>query len=110
MLQVFEYKEFLKLEVEELNLFIKSDGIVVSNEEFVFKVVKEWLLFDRTNRDRHMVTLLENVKLPLLSLTVFKFVIYSIFTNTKLALIFFAPSFYLTKFSPFVVPLPNAKS
>ncbi|XP_077290676.1 kelch-like protein 4 [Arctopsyche grandis] len=67
--EVFEYKEFLKLEVEELNLFIKSDGINVSNEEFVFKVVKEWLLFDRTNRDRHMVTLLENVKLPLMPLT-----------------------------------------
>ncbi|GFN77628.1 kelch-like protein 24 [Plakobranchus ocellatus] len=57
----------VELEVDELATIIKSDHLVVPNEELVCEAVFKWLAFDPDNRNMHLASLIEHLRLPLVS-------------------------------------------
>ncbi|OXA37050.1 Ring canal kelch [Folsomia candida] len=63
---VVEGEEFLSLNVQEVIALISSDKLTTS-EETVFESVLNWINYDHEGRREHVPTLMENVRLPLLS-------------------------------------------
>lgn len=59
--------EFSNLKPKELEDLIKSDEIVVANEEIVYNCVFNWINFDKKNREQHLPTLMAHIRMPLLS-------------------------------------------
>ena len=60
-------EEFLNLSAEDLALLINSDDVNVRSEEDVYRAVNSWVLHDTETRKNNLVTLLQHVRLPLLS-------------------------------------------
>ncbi|XP_032805634.1 kelch-like protein 2 isoform X1 [Petromyzon marinus] len=64
---VVQAEEFLSLSVEQVCDLIASDRLMVPSEEKVFEAVLAWVNHNREKRQELMASLLENVRLPLLS-------------------------------------------
>ena len=60
---VIEFDEFLELPLACLVSYLASDMIHVLNEETVYKAAMCWIRHDTENRDRHLPTLLEKIRL-----------------------------------------------
>ncbi|XP_077283530.1 kelch-like protein 5 [Arctopsyche grandis] len=66
-MEVYKNQEFLKLSLDQLAELLKSDDLNVTSEEHVFESMMTWFMYDQLNREKFLHTLLEYVKLPLLS-------------------------------------------
>ncbi|XP_045537241.1 ring canal kelch homolog [Papilio machaon] len=64
--EVLETEEFLSLTAETLAQLLDSDRIMVPNEEVVLDAVIRWMQHNPEERQQHLGTLLEHVRLPLL--------------------------------------------
>ncbi|KPJ12814.1 Ring canal kelch-like [Papilio machaon] len=64
--EVLETEEFLSLTAETLAQLLDSDRIMVPNEEVVLDAVIRWMQHNPGERQQHLGTLLEHVRLPLL--------------------------------------------
>lgn len=65
--EVVECEEFLTLTNQQVSKLISSDRLTVPSEEKVFECVISWVQHDLTDRQKHLATLMEHVRLPLMS-------------------------------------------
>lgn len=65
--EVVQYDEFLSMTHEQVANLIRSDRLSVTTEEKVFECVIAWVQFDPDVRQQHLGSLMEHVRLPLLS-------------------------------------------
>ncbi|KAM9795370.1 kelch-like protein 3 [Neosynchiropus ocellatus] len=65
--EVVQGEEFLGLSLQQLCSLISSDKLTVSTEEKVFEAMISWIKYDKPARMEFMPTLMEHVRLPLLS-------------------------------------------
>ncbi|KAK7112668.1 kelch-like protein 2 [Littorina saxatilis] len=65
--EVVHYDEFLSLSAERVAKLISSDRLTVSCEEQVYEAVMSWVNHDLQNREDRLESLLEHVRLPLMS-------------------------------------------
>ncbi|KAG0425445.1 hypothetical protein HPB47_027390 [Ixodes persulcatus] len=65
--EVTENEEFLALSANQVAHLISSDRLSVPSEEQVFEAVMSWVNQDLDNRESQLGTLMEHVRLPLLS-------------------------------------------
>ncbi|XP_045476736.1 ring canal kelch homolog [Harmonia axyridis] len=65
--EVVECEEFLSLTHQQVSKLISSDRLTVPSEEKVFECVIGWVQHDLDNRRKHLASLMEHVRLPLLS-------------------------------------------
>lgn len=65
--EVIQYDEFFNLQHDQLINLVKSDHLTVGTEEKVYESVIAWIQFDTQERRKHLPTLLEHVRLPLVS-------------------------------------------
>ncbi|XP_022109165.1 kelch-like protein 12 [Acanthaster planci] len=64
---VFKETEFLKLSVDHLVEYISHDGLNIELEDAVFEAVLRWVEHDETNRVTSLPSILQHIRLPLLS-------------------------------------------
>lgn len=64
---VVHSEEFLTLKANEVEDLIQSDEIEVANEEIIYNCVLAWIKHDQTFRQQYLLTLLQHVRLPFLS-------------------------------------------
>ncbi|KAJ8979857.1 hypothetical protein NQ317_016041 [Molorchus minor] len=65
--EVVECEEFLTLSHQQVSKLICSDRLTVPSEEKVFECVVAWVHHDLENRHKHLASLMEHVRLPLMS-------------------------------------------
>ncbi|CAH1954554.1 unnamed protein product [Acanthoscelides obtectus] len=65
--EVVECEEFLTLSHQHVSKLICSDALTVPSEEKVFECVIAWVQHDLENRHKHLASLMEHVRLPLMS-------------------------------------------
>ncbi|CAG9831494.1 unnamed protein product [Diabrotica balteata] len=65
--EVVECEEFLTLSHLQVSKLISSDRLTVPSEEKVFECVVAWVQNDLDNRRKHLSSLMEYVRLPLMS-------------------------------------------
>ncbi|XP_066259853.1 ring canal kelch homolog [Euwallacea similis] len=65
--EVVECEEFLSLSQQQVAKLISSDRLTVPSEEKVFECVIGWVHHDVDNRQKHLASLMEHVRLPLMS-------------------------------------------
>ncbi|XP_057671404.1 ring canal kelch homolog [Diorhabda carinulata] len=65
--EVVECEEFLTLSHLQVSKLISSDRLTVPTEEKVFECVVAWVQNDLENRKQHLSSLMEYVRLPLMS-------------------------------------------
>ncbi|XP_018577320.1 ring canal kelch homolog [Anoplophora glabripennis] len=65
--EVVECEEFLTLSHQQVSKLICSDRLTVPSEEKVFECVIAWVQHDLENRHKHLASLMEHVRLPLMS-------------------------------------------
>ncbi|XP_023029645.2 kelch protein [Leptinotarsa decemlineata] len=65
--EVVECEEFLTLSQLQVSKLIRSDRLTVPSEEKVFECVIAWVQHDLENRQKHLSSLMEHVRLPLMS-------------------------------------------
>ncbi|XP_064458270.1 kelch-like protein 2 [Ornithodoros turicata] len=65
--EVTENEEFLALSASQVSRLISSDRLSVPSEEQVFEAVMNWVNHDLPNREEQLGSLMEHVRLPLLS-------------------------------------------
>ncbi|CAH0564270.1 unnamed protein product [Brassicogethes aeneus] len=65
--QVVECEEFLTLSHQQVSKLICSDKLTVPTEEKVFECVIAWVQHDLANRKKHLSSLMEHVRLPLMT-------------------------------------------
>ncbi|XP_031627071.1 ring canal kelch homolog isoform X2 [Contarinia nasturtii] len=65
--EVIQYDEFFNLQHDQLINLVKSDHLTVGTEEKVYESVIAWIQFDKQDRRKFLPTLLEHVRLPLVS-------------------------------------------
>lgn len=65
-LEVLDSDEFLELGPQELAELLQSEDLNVQNEEQVFESVMKWVKRDVEGRKKHLATVLQHVRLPLL--------------------------------------------
>nr|XP_023029645.1 ring canal kelch homolog [Leptinotarsa decemlineata] len=65
--EVVECEEFLTLSQLQVSKLICSDRLTVPSEEKVFECVIAWVQHDLENRQKHLSSLMEHVRLPLMS-------------------------------------------
>lgn len=66
-MQVSKNQEFLALRPEQLAILLRSEDLNVPSEESVFECLMSWVKHDLPNREKVLPSLLELVKLPLLT-------------------------------------------
>lgn len=66
---VVKSDEFLELSPERLLIYISSDLIDVRKEEIVYDAVIRWVRYDLDDRSRHLTSLLQQVRLPIVELS-----------------------------------------
>ncbi|XP_046380582.2 kelch-like protein 24 [Haliotis cracherodii] len=66
-LDLTKTEDFNDLSVDELAAIIKDDDLVVSNEEMVCEAVFKWIAVDSDNRNMHLASIIEHLRLPLVS-------------------------------------------
>lgn len=76
-----KHQEFLSLRPEQLSNLYKSDDLNVNSEENVFESLMLWIQHDIENRKQQLPSLLQWIKLPLLSSEVNIMYLYKIFLN-----------------------------
>ncbi|CAB4000819.1 kelch 12 [Paramuricea clavata] len=64
---VIQCEEFLQLECNEVKELIQNDNITVPSEEVVFEAVMMWIKHNTEDRKEYLPSLLENVRLSLLT-------------------------------------------
>lgn len=64
---VAKSEEFMSLSSEELEMWISSDDISVSNEDDVFRILCTWIDYDKVERKKHFSQLFYHVRLPYVS-------------------------------------------
>jgi BTB And C-terminal Kelch len=64
---VVHSEEFLTLKANEVEDLIQSDEIEVPNEEIIYNCVLAWIKHDQTFRQQYLLTLLQHVRLPYLT-------------------------------------------
>ncbi|KAJ8039550.1 Kelch-like protein 20 [Holothuria leucospilota] len=67
ILQVIESEEFMLLPVNQLIEITSSDELNVLNEEQVFNAVMSWVRYNIPERRKHLPSILQHVRIPLLS-------------------------------------------
>lgn len=65
--EVVQHDEFMGLEFDKVCDLIKSDRLFVTSEEKVYECVITWTQSDPANRQQHLPSLMEHVRLPLLT-------------------------------------------
>ncbi|KAM4651470.1 kelch repeat and BTB domain-containing protein 12 isoform 1-T2 [Discoglossus pictus] len=65
--EVSLHEEILEVELEQLLGMIKSDDLNVSREETILDLVLRWVNHDKTSRSQHLIDLLKQVRLLLVS-------------------------------------------
>ncbi|CAG9767301.1 unnamed protein product [Ceutorhynchus assimilis] len=65
--EVVECEEFLTLSQQQVSKLISSDRLTVPSEEKVFECVIAWVHHDTETRQKHLASLMEHVRLPLMS-------------------------------------------
>ncbi|KAF2897552.1 hypothetical protein ILUMI_08620 [Ignelater luminosus] len=65
--EVVECEEFLTLSHQQVSKLISSDRITVDSEEKVYECVISWVQHDLEERQKHLASLMEHVRLPLMS-------------------------------------------
>lgn len=65
--EVVECEEFITLTHQQVSKLICSDRLTVPSEEKVFECVISWVQHNLENRRKHLASLMEHVRLPLLS-------------------------------------------
>ena len=65
--QVVDCEEFYALNNHQVSALISSDNINVSNEVTVYQCVISWVKHDLETRNQFLPTLMEHVRLPLMS-------------------------------------------
>nr|CAI5861458.1 unnamed protein product [Callosobruchus analis] len=65
--EVVECEEFLTLSHQHVSKLICSDRLTVPSEEKVFECVIAWVQHDLETRHKHLASLMEHVRLPLMS-------------------------------------------
>ncbi|XP_023814726.2 kelch-like protein 3 [Oryzias latipes] len=65
--EVVQGEEFLSLSLQQVCSLISSDKLTVSTEEKVFEAMITWIKHNKLDRLQFMPTLMEHVRLPLLS-------------------------------------------
>ncbi|XP_049826565.1 ring canal kelch homolog isoform X2 [Aethina tumida] len=65
--QVVECEEFLTLSHQQVSKLISSDRLTVPSEEKVFECVIAWVQHDLECRQKHLSSLMEHVRLPLMT-------------------------------------------
>uniref|UniRef100_A0A3P9JIK8 Kelch-like family member 3 n=1 Tax=Oryzias latipes TaxID=8090 RepID=A0A3P9JIK8_ORYLA len=65
--EVVQGEEFLSLSLQQVCSLISSDKLTVSTEEKVFEAMITWIKHNKLDRLQYMPTLMEHVRLPLLS-------------------------------------------
>ena len=68
--EVATCEEFLGQSIDQVVEILSRDNLRVHSEEEVFDIAVSWINFDSAHRSRYMATLLNQVRLPLLSPTV----------------------------------------
>lgn len=66
-LQVYENEEFLNITQDKLIEIVSDDNLRVNKEESVFLAVEKWASHNLDARKEKFETVLQNVRLPLLS-------------------------------------------
>ncbi|XP_044272422.1 ring canal kelch homolog [Tribolium madens] len=66
-IEVVECEEFLTLSHQQVSKLICSDRLTVPSEEQVFECVIAWVQHDLDARHKHLASLMEHVRLPLMS-------------------------------------------
>ncbi|XP_030062057.1 kelch repeat and BTB domain-containing protein 12 [Microcaecilia unicolor] len=61
------HEEILDIEIEQLLMLIRSDDLNVSREESILDLVLRWVNHDRIMRETHLIELLKQVRLVLIS-------------------------------------------
>ena len=61
-----KHQEFLDLNVDSIIQLLKNENLNVSSEDAVFDALKKWVIFD-LNRNEYIPTLLQYIKLPLVT-------------------------------------------
>jgi len=64
--EIVQFDEFLNLNSDQVEAFIKSDSLSVPTEEKIFECVVAWIHFDPSARQEHLGRLMQHVRLPLL--------------------------------------------
>ena len=64
---VMETGDFLNLDVEQVIEWVSSDDIIVGAEEEIFKGIIKWVSHSKTERERHVLDLLHQVRLRSIS-------------------------------------------
>ncbi|XP_070535912.1 kelch-like protein 24 [Ptychodera flava] len=67
LVDVVKQEEFLELPSERLISYISDDALNVNSEEMVYVAVMEWIRHDVENRWSELATVLQHVRLPLIS-------------------------------------------
>lgn len=62
----------MKLELLQLKNILKSDYLNVSSENEVFECVKRWVMYNEGERKQHIMSLMECIRMPLLTTEVMK--------------------------------------
>lgn len=65
--EVIQYDEFMFMNHEQVANLIQSDRLSVQSEEKVFESVIAWIQYDASVRQQHLATLMQYVRLPLLT-------------------------------------------
>ncbi|XP_028398335.1 kelch-like protein 12 [Dendronephthya gigantea] len=60
-------EEFLQLECNDIKELIQNDNITIPSEEVVYEAVMMWIKHNTEDRKEYLPSLLENVRLPLLT-------------------------------------------
>ncbi|XP_029457172.1 kelch repeat and BTB domain-containing protein 12 isoform X2 [Rhinatrema bivittatum] len=61
------HEEILEVEFQQLLTLIRSDDLNVSREESILDLVLRWVNHDRSTREKHLIELLKQVRLMLIS-------------------------------------------
>lgn len=66
MLKMYETEEFLSLSAEQMSQLLGRDDLCVPTEQVAFNLLKEWIEYNKTEREVYKVELLKLVRLSLL--------------------------------------------
>lgn len=64
-------EELLQLKLEDFKFIVSHDDLNVKSEETVWEAILRWIDYDPENRKKHIVTLMQTIRLGLLETTFF---------------------------------------
>jgi len=65
---IYKTKEFLELSYDEIKQIISNNELNVEEEKVVYEAMIHWIRFDEENRKKYLCSLLEQIRLPFISI------------------------------------------